>query len=83
MQILRTILFIALAWAVIRFLDRIAATRRVMREQMKARGPHTRTDSNRRERKEQEIIINYDPRQTKSKLRDDIGEEVEFEEVED
>ncbi|KAB2817145.1 MAG: DUF4834 family protein [Bacteroidetes bacterium] len=83
MQILRTIFFIALAWLVFRFLDRMAATRRAKSEGMNTRRPREASQSQRRERREQEVIINYDPRQTKSVIRDDVGEEVDFEEVKD
>lgn len=83
MQILRTIIFLVLAWAVFRFLDRWTATRRAFREQMNSQRPNRPQGQQRTERKEQDIIISYDPRQTKSKLRDDVGEEVDYEEVED
>ncbi|GGH76674.1 hypothetical protein GCM10011318_25290 [Phaeocystidibacter marisrubri] len=50
---------------------------------MNTRRPREASQSQRRERREQEVIINYDPRQTKSVIRDDVGEEVDFEEVKD
>lgn len=74
----RTIAFLVLAWVIFRFLDRWMAARRMHNEQRQQGRPAPR-----RERKEQEIIINYDPRQTQSRVRDDVGEEVDFEEVEE
>nr|WP_223279411.1 DUF4834 family protein [Phaeocystidibacter marisrubri] len=61
----------------------MAATRRAKSEGMNTRRPREASQSQRRERREQEVIINYDPRQTKSVIRDDVGEEVDFEEVKD
>lgn len=76
MGLLRTIFVLVLAWAVFRFLDRWWANRARTQSQQRSNG-------NRSSRRDQEVIINYDPRSTKSAVRDDVGEVVDFEEVED
>ena len=71
----RTIFFLVLAWFVFRTLDRLFSQRRRPSSQGSRRGASRS--------KEQEIIVRYDPRQTKSAVRDDVGEVVEFEEIEE
>ncbi|NVK03994.1 MAG: hypothetical protein HWD92_04195 [Flavobacteriia bacterium] len=71
----RTIFFLVLAWFVFRTLDRLFSQRRGSSSQGSRRGAS--------KNREQEIIVRYDPRQTKSAVRDDVGEVVEFEEIEE
>ncbi len=78
MGLLRTILFLVVAWFVFKFLDAWWARRKS--------SPKHSSNSTRPSRgkpSQQEIIIDYDPRMTRSHTRDDAGEVVEFEEIED
>ena len=70
----RTLFFLVLAWFVFRTLDRIFSQRRNANQSGR---------SNSSRSKEQEIVVRYDPRQTKSAVRDDVGEVVDFEEIEE
>lgn len=70
----RTLFFLVLAWFVFRTLDRMFSKRR----------PSNRANSRQNSSaKEQEIVVRYDPRQTKSVVSDDVGEVVDFEEIEE
>lgn len=70
---LKAIGYLILAWFVFRLLDRLFSKPR------QSRGPQRPRSTARTG--EQQIIINYDPRSTKSAVSEDTGEVVDFEEV--
>lgn len=79
---LRTIGYLVLAWFVFRTLDTWWSLRKAKQQRAQnanAQSNQRRTSSG----KNQEIIVTYDPRSTKSAVREDVGEVVEFEEVKD
>lgn len=73
MGLLRTIGFLVLAYFLFRFLDRLFGS---------AKQPSGRRGGSPRD-EENEVVIRYNPNQTKSAVRDDVGEVVDFEEVEE
>ncbi len=85
MGLLRTILVLVIAWFVFRLLDSWWASRKQRQRggQHHQRYGQSGSGSRRSSSKDQEVIIDYDPRMTRSHTRDDAGEVVDFEEVED
>lgn len=76
---LKFVFYLFIAWAVFRILDFWWASRRKAEY---ARRPHS-SNHNTRSKKQQEVVVTYDPRQTRSAVNQNAGEIVDFEEIED
>lgn len=75
---MRFIAYLVIAWAVFKFLDSWWASRRKSEAPRRSQGGRRPTV-----KRQQEVVVNYGPGKRRSSVREDVGEVVEFEEIED